>query len=210
MKKHINFYKTILILVIALIPFVGLQAQELTAEEAVTGYIDVLLRRVEEVNGLYESDQEKYFEEIELVLSEFVDFREAARGVMAKYSTGENGATAEQLDRFSTVFRTSMVDFYGSALASYNGEEYEFLENRRPPRDPESASNVRMVLTTQDGSRLELQYTMFLNDELDWKMKNLYVEGVNLRRQYYSRFDSQMARYNYDIDAVIDNWLVTE
>jgi phospholipid transport system substrate-binding protein len=181
-------------------------AQELTAQEAVDQYISGLLAAMQEIRALYDSDREAYFQEVEEALSSFVDFREVARGVMAKYGQGPNGATPEQLDRFADVFRASLVDFYGSALAEYGGAEYEFLENRQQSRNSERSSSVRMSLLGDDGNRVEVQYTMFLNEDRVWKLRNLYVEGVNLRRQYYSRFDNLMTRNDFDIDRVIDLW----
>jgi phospholipid transport system substrate-binding protein len=181
-------------------------AQELTAQEAVDQYISGLLAAMQEIRALYDSDREAYFQEVEETLSSFVDFREVARGVMAKYGQGPNGATPEQLDRFADVFRASLVDFYGSALAEYGGAEYEFLENRQQSRNSERSSSVRMSLLGDDGNRVEVQYTMFLNEDRVWKLRNLYVEGVNLRRQYYSRFDNLMTRNDFDIDRVIDLW----
>jgi len=185
-------------------------AQEKSAQEAVDEYISGLLATMQEIKPLYESDRENYFKEVEEALTSFVDFREVARGVMAKYGQGPNGATPEQLDRFAGVFRASLVDFYGSALAEYGGVEYEFLENRQESRNPERSSNVRMSLLGDDGNRVEVQYTMFLNEDRIWKLRNLYVEGVNLRRQYYSRFDNLMTRNEFDIDRVIDLWDIEE
>ena len=185
-------------------------AQELSAQEAVDLYISGLLAAMQEIRALYDSDREVYFQEVEEVISSFVDFREVARGVMAKYGQGPNGATSEQLDRFADVFRASLVDFYGSALAEYGGAEYEFLENRQQSRNSERSSSVRMSLLGDDGNRVEVQYTMFLNEDRVWKLRNLYVEGVNLRRQYYSRFDNLMTRNDFDIDLVIDLWNIEE
>ncbi|MEY4640755.1 MAG: hypothetical protein RLZZ227_749 [Pseudomonadota bacterium] len=185
-------------------------ANDLSAEAAVDAYIKNLMLRIEDIKPLYETDREAYFTAFEEALSEFVDFREVARGVMAKYGTGPNGATPEQLQRFADVFRASLVDFYGSALANYGGAEFEIVPIEMPPTDPENATNVRMNVLADDGSRFEVQYTMFLDDEGVWKLKNLYIEGVNLRRQYYSQFDSMMMSNNYDIDKVIDSWQVAQ
>lgn len=185
-------------------------APELTAEAAVKQYITDLLADMKGINHLYESDPEAYFSAVEVALSEFVDFHEVARGVMAKYGQGPNGATAVQLDRFADVFRSSLVEFYGSALAEYGGVEFEILENRQQSNIPETASNVRMSVLGDDGNRIEVQYAMFLNDDDVWKLRNLYVEGVNLRRQYYSRFDNLMTRNDFDIDKVIDLWGIEE
>jgi phospholipid transport system substrate-binding protein len=196
----------------ALMP--GLQAAEATAEataeSAVDMYISNLLMQMEEIKPLYESDRTAYFAAVEQALAEFVDFQEVARGVMARYGTGPNGATLEQLQRFSGVFRASLVDFYGSALANYGGAEFEIVPLETPPTDPENATNVRMNIQADDGSRFEVQYTMFLNADRVWMLKNLYIEGVNLRRQYYSQFDSMMMSNNYDIDKVIENWQVAQ
>lgn len=183
---------------------------EVSAETAVDGYIRNLLQSMETIKPLYDTDRTAYFSQVEAVLSEFVDFREVARGVMAKYGTGPNGATPEQLGRFADVFRASLVDFYGSALASYGGVDYEILPMPEAPSDPENSTNVRMSIKSDDGTRIEVQYTMFLNADRVWKLKNLYVEGVNLRRQYYAQFDSMMISNNYDIDKVIADWMVAQ
>jgi len=188
----------------------SIAAQNITAEEAVDQYISALLMTMEEIKPLYETDREAYFSGVENALAEFVDFREVARGVMAKYGQGPNGASAEQLDRFAVVFRSSLVEFYGSALAEFGGVEYEFIKNTQESRNPERSSNVRMSILGDDGDRIEIQYTMFMNEDDIWKLRNLYVEGVNLRRQYYSRFDNLMNRNSFDIDSVIDLWQVEE
>lgn len=190
--------------------FSSLAAQEMTAEEAVDQYISGLLATMEGIKPLYESDRTLYFSNVEQALADFVDFREVARGVMAKYGQGPNGASAAQLDRFAGVFRASLVEFYGSALAEYGGVEYEILENNQESSNPERSSNVRMSILGDDGDRIEVQYTMFMNDERSWKLRNLYVEGVNLRRQYYSRFDNLMNRNSFDIDKVIDLWEIEQ
>jgi len=186
-----------------------LHAAEVSAEAAVQSYISKLLQNMNEIKPLYATDRPAYFAGVELALSEFVDFREVARGVMAQYGTGPNGASPAQLERFAEVFRASLVDFYGSALANYGGAEFQIVPAGAPPSDPENATNVRMNIKADDGSRFDVQYTMFLSPEREWKLKNLYIEGVNLRRQYFSQFDSLMMSNNYDIDKVIDSWQVT-
>jgi len=181
-------------------------ANETSAEVAVDAYIRGLLQSMEAIKPLYQSDRVSYFAAVEESLSEFVDFKEVARGVMARYSTGANGATNEQLERFSDVFRESLIDFYGSALANYGGVDFEIVGVNAQSDDPENNTNVRMNIRADNGTRFEVMYTMFLNEDRIWKLKNLYVEGVNLRRQYHSQFDSLMASHNYDINKVIDAW----
>jgi phospholipid transport system substrate-binding protein len=180
-------------------------AGEITAEAAVQSYIGDLLEEIKAIQPLYETDKAAYFSGVETALEEFVDFKEVARGVMAKYGTGPNGATEEQMARFAEVFRSSLVQFYGNALASYGGVVFEVIPPAEPATDPDNA-NVAMNIVDDAGNKFEVQYTMFRNPARVWKLKNLYIEGVNLRRQYYSQFDSMMMSNNYDIDKVIDSW----
>lgn len=188
----------------------GLQAQEpgvsadgLSASEAVEQNFGVLLEQLGEIQEYYTSDRERYFSEMEVALAQFVDFREAARGVMAKYSAGPRGATDEQLDRFADVFRASVVDFYGTALSQYNGERYQVQDSGSSSSDN---ATVAMTIEGNDGNSYELRYAMYLNEDREWRVRNLFVEGINMRRQYHSQFDSLMAQHDYDIDAAIDNW----
>ena len=182
---------------------------ELSAQVAVESYINTLFVTIDEIRPLYMEDRQSYFLNVESALAHFVDFNEVARGVMAKYSAGPNGASSEQLNRFANVFKASLVEFYGSALADYKGSSFEFLPSRGVPKNPEKSTNVRMKLLDGEGG-LEVQYTMFLNEERVWKLKNLYVEGINLRRQYHSRFDGLMVKSGHDIDAVIERWQLVE
>jgi phospholipid transport system substrate-binding protein len=180
-------------------------AGEITAEVAVQTYISELLNEIKAIQPLFETDKMAYFNGVETALVEFVDFKEVARGVMAKYGTGPNGATEQQMNRFAEVFRSSLVEFYGNALASYGSVVFEIVPAAEPSSDPDNA-NVAMNIVDESGSKFEVQYTMFRNSAREWKLKNLYIEGVNLRRQYYSQFDSMMISNNYDIDKVIDTW----
>lgn len=180
-------------------------AGEITADAAVQTYISDLLNEIKTIQPLYETDKVAYFDGVEKALDEFVDFKEVARGVMAKYGTGPNGANEEQLNRFAGVFKTSLVEFYGNALATSGGVVFEIVPPTEPASDPDNA-NVVMSIADEAGGKFEVQYTMFRNSARVWKLKNLYIEGVNLRRQYYSQFDSMMMSNNYDIDKVIDSW----
>lgn len=180
-------------------------AGEITAEAAVESYISDLLSEIKKIQPLYETDRAAYYEGVENALDTFVDFKEVARGVMAKYGTGPSGANDAQMTRFAEVFKSSLVQFYGNALASYGGVLFEIVPPAQPATDPNN-TNVTMNIVDDTGGKFEVQYTMFKNPASEWKLKNLYVEGVNLRRQYYSQFDSMMMSNNYDIDKVIDSW----
>ena len=70
--------------------------------------------------------------------------------------------------------------------------------------DPRADTIVGMEL--QGDTALRLQYQMFLNEDDEWKLKNLSLAGINLGRQYYTQFAALMSQHGNDIDVVLDNW----
>lgn len=177
------------------------QTAEMTAVEAAEESVNELLQRVAELRPYFNSDPERYYAGIEEEVSKFVDFREVAIGVMARYS---QQATDEQIEAFGEKLRSTLTRFYGSALVEYGGQQLTFL----PSRDSENAdqaTNVRMQIVAE-GSRIELQYALFRNADREWKLRNLFVGGINLRRQYHTQFAALMSRNNNDIDRVIQAW----
>lgn len=201
-----NFFTKLIAVSFALmfVPMLAVQAQApaQSAVEAAEQSVTQLLNRVEELRPYFESDQERYYAGIEEEVGKFVDFAQVATGVMARFS---EDATDAQIEAFGEKLRATLTRFYGSALVEYGGQELNYMPPQNPPEDPTAPTNVRMQIVS-DGTRIELQYAMFLNDNREWKLRNLYVGGINLRRQYHTQFAALMARHNNDIDAVIEAW----
>lgn len=184
------------------VPMFAQAAEELTAVQSAEQSVNALLATVQEVKPYFATDRERYFAAIEESLTSFVDFDEVAIGVMARFA---EQATPEQITRFGERLRVTLTRFYGAALVGYDGQQLVFLPAGEPSPDPEVNTSVRMQITANN-STVELQYTLFLNEAREWKLKNLFVGGINLRRQYFTQFSALMNRYGNDIDQVIDNW----
>ena len=177
------------------------QAQELTAVETAEKGVNALLATVAEAKAYFLSDRDRYFQEIEKVLDTFVDFNAVAEVVMSRYASA---ASDSQKQRFAEILQSTLTRFYGASLVSYNGEELVFLPPRNPDSDPRADKVVGMEL--RGDTTLRLQYQMFLNENDEWKLKNISLAGINLGRQYYTQFAALMSEHNNDIDAVLDNW----
>lgn len=199
-----NFITKLLVIGASLIfmPLALAQAPQQSAVEAAEESVTELLQRVEELRPYFDSDRDRYYAGIEEEVGKFVDFREVAVGVMARFS---RDATEEQILAFGEKLRTTLTRFYGSALVEYGGQQLTFLPPREVTEDPEAPTNVRMQIVSE-GTRIELQYALFLNAEREWKLRNLFVGGINLRRQYHTQFAALMARHDNDIDRVIEAW----
>ena len=177
-------------------------AQQLTAIETAELGVETLLETVVASRDFFLSDRERYFTEVENVLNTFVDFNEVANVVMNRYAVD---ATVEQKQRFAGILRNTLTRFYGASLVNYNGEELVFLPSNNEDAESRTDTVVGMELRGSD-SNLRLQYQMFLNENDEWKLKNLSLAGINLGRQYFTQFSALMTQHNNDIDLVLDNW----
>lgn len=178
------------------------QTPGLSAVEAAEQSVNQLLQKVQELRPYFDSDKERYYAGVEEEVSKFVDFREVAVGVMARFS---QQASEDQILAFGEKLRSTLTRFYGSALVEYGGQQLTFLPSDNAPADPSAGTNVRMQIVS-DGARIELQYALFQNAQSEWKLRNIFVGGINLRRQYHTQFAALMARHNNDIDQVIAAW----
>lgn len=178
------------------------QTTGLSAVEAAEQSVNQLLQKVQELRPYFDSDKDRYYAGVEEEVGKFVDFREVAVGVMARFS---QQASEEQILAFGEKLRSTLTRFYGSALVEYGGQQLTFLPSDNAPADPSAGTNVRMQIVSE-GARIELQYALFQNAEGEWKLRNIFVGGINLRRQYHTQFAALMARNNNDIDQVIAAW----
>lgn len=190
-----------IVLALGLMVVFPVQAQERTAVETAEIGVNSLLETVAASKNYFLSDRDRYFQEIEAVLDTFVDFNAVAEVVMSRYASS---ATDAQKQRFAAILQSTLTRFYGASLVSYNGEELAFLPPRNPDADPRADKIVGMEL--RGDTTLRLQYQMFLNENDEWKLKNISLAGINLGRQYYTQFAALMSEHNNNIDAVLDNW----
>lgn len=176
-------------------------AAEQSAVEAVEVAVEQLLDKVVEIKPYYSDERERYYEELQSSVEEFVDFREVAVGVMAQHS---RQASEDQLQRFGEKLKRTLTRFYGSALVGYEGGQTLEYRAGNDTGNPRTATVAMRI--SGDGQPIVLRYAMFLDESDTWKLRNVEVGGINLRRQYSSQFDAYMMRYDNDIDQVIENW----
>jgi phospholipid transport system substrate-binding protein len=201
MKSIKKALKIVAIAVLAMNPAVAF-GQELTATETAEIGVEALLKTVENAKGYFLTDKDLYFSEIEGVLNTFVDFEAVAEVVMNRHASA---ASEVQKQRFANILKTTLTRFYGASLISYSGEQLIFLPPSSPESDPRADTIVGMELRGSD-MNLRLQYQMFINENNEWKLKNLSLAGINLGRQYFTQFSALMSEYDEDINLVLDNW----
>lgn len=172
-------------------------------------YVDdntqALVQELNEKRGLYNSDREAFYEQMESALSNFVDFRRIAARVMGRYA---RQASAEQRDAFVEKFKRSLFDSYAKALVEADNFTISVGDATINPNNNERAS-VELQVTTASGNRYPVVYSMYLNDNDRWMMENVIVEGVNIGLAFRDRFAQEMEEKRNNVQAVIDGWTDT-
>ncbi|WP_203141731.1 MlaC/ttg2D family ABC transporter substrate-binding protein [Marinobacter mangrovi] len=172
-------------------------------------YVDdntqALVQELNEKRGLYNSDREAFYEQMESALSNFVDFRRIAARVMGRYA---RQASPEQRDAFVEKFKRSLFDSYAKALVEADNFTISVGDATINPNNDERAS-VELQVTTASGNRYPVVYSMYLNDNDRWMMENVIVEGVNIGLAFRDRFAQEMEENRNNVQAVIDGWTDT-
>ncbi len=190
-------------------------AEERGPYEVVSDTTTRVTKVIEEARSYVDQDPERFYDEVETILGEVVDFPSFARGVMGKYgskryydslSDAEKAKFRERVERFTQTFRDRLIRTYAKGLLAFDGNRIEVLplsENA----DLEGSVNIEQHIYGNSPQPYVIFYK--LKEGRDgWKLRNVSIEGVNLGKTYQSQFSSAVRRYNGDIDQVIDNWTV--
>lgn len=165
---------------------------------------DKMLALIEEARDYAEEDPERFYREVESLLSPVVDFESFARSVMAAHY---RDATDEQRQQFAETFKWSLVRTYALALTDFENGEVVVEPPDRPPRNPKRQT-VKMEIHTDEGEVYPVLYSVVQDDSGQWQIRNLIVNGVNMGLTYRNQFNSAMRdpRFGGDLDQVIDDW----
>ena len=161
-----------------------------------------VLALIERGRSYADDDPERFYIEVEALMSKLLDFDRFARNVMGVYY---RQATADQRKEFAESFKWSLVRTYALALTDFRDGKVEVVPPRRPPRRPDSASVTQEI--TAEGRTYMVIYDMQRRDAR-WSLRNMIIEGVNIGLNYKSQFAAAMKgpKYGGDLDRVIAAW----
>lgn len=145
--------------------------------------------------------QEELFVMMERELTPVVDFERIARKVMGKYA---RRASADDLQRFTVKFKQTLVATYSKGLE--NLDRLQSAEIADPAFNPEqNLAKVPMTIALSGGESYSVVYSMFKNEQQNWLVENIVVEGVNIGLVMRNQFAHYMDQYN-DVAQAISHW----
>ncbi|MDF3934853.1 MlaC/ttg2D family ABC transporter substrate-binding protein [Pseudomonas citronellolis] len=171
------------------------------AQQVVQQTVDSLLSDLKANKPAYRADPKQFYAALERILGPVVDSEGIAKGVMTvKYS---RQATPEQVKRFESVFKSSLMQFYGNALLEYDNQDIRVLP-ASGTQDPERTP-VNMEIRDSKGTVYPVQYTM-INMGGEWRLRNVIINGINIGKLFRDQFADAMQKNRNDLEKTISGW----
>lgn len=152
----------------------------------------------------YETDPDRFFQNMDNALNKIVDFRRIAARVMGKYG---RGATKEQKQKFVETFKESLYKTYTKTLVD-SGVFNIKVTNAALNSRSDSRATVDLEIISDNGTVFPVIYSMHKNDEGNWLLENVIVFGVNVGLAFRDRFELSVRKNKGNIDQVIEGWTV--
>lgn len=178
----------------------GLAQAEQDPRQLVEQTVERMTKRIDAERQKLNNDPQYARELVREELGDLVDFKRITRVVMGDYF---DQASRDQKYRFLEVFENSLVNTYASGVTMYDGQKMKVLPLREEDRRGNYA-RVRMEFSTNSGQVVPIFFTLFL-DGGQWRVVNVYVNGLDLSQIYKQQFAQSMQQHN-DMDVVIANW----
>ena len=168
-----------------------------------------------------------YIADLRGVMDDVVDYRGFSRAVMGNFaskryymSLSDEGRAnlREQLEAFTEVMSTNLVETYAKGLIAFAQAEIEVVK----PEDEVvgSIESVYQKIKRANDEPYLVEYKMRQAKDGSWQLVNVIIEDVNLGDIYRSQFDSSAKRFaralkcesddsacfEQVVQSVIDNW----
>jgi len=163
-----------------------------------------LLAKYHKELPLFETNPDGFLKEMDLVLSEIVDFRLIAARVMGKYG---RKASKAQKKRFVEVFKKSLYSTYTKTLVESGVTKINVTKARLNSRSDKKAT-VDLNVISDNGTVFPIIYSMHKAKDDKWLLENVIVFGVNVGLAFRDRFELQYRKHKGDISSVIEGWEV--
>lgn len=148
-----------------------------------------MLNRIKQDRSQIDANPRHVYELVDEILLPHIDFQRMSRWVLGKYW---RRASQNEREQFVTEFRNLIIRTYSTALLEYRNQEINFLPVR-DNSDPNLAS-VRTEIQPASGPMIPISYDLYRNDNGEWKVYDVSIDGISLIANYRSSFGSQIRR----------------
>jgi phospholipid transport system substrate-binding protein len=178
---------------------VTVQAETPDAAEVVKDTSSKVLERLKAEKSELEQNPGRIYELINKLVLPHFDFTSMSRWVLGREVW--TNASEEQRRAFINEFQTLLVRTYAKALLEYSDEEIKYYPAQGKP-------DSRLVLVKTEVQQpsgsgpIPIHYRMHLNNDHEWKVVDVAVDGVSLVSTYRNSYAAQIRKEG--LDALID------
>lgn len=129
--------------------------------------------------------RQKLWEEI----SPMFHFEEMSKRALGQYWKSRS---SEEKKEFIELFTSILKDAYIGKTDTYSGEKIVFIKEKQA----EKYANVQTKFITSQGTEILVDYYLF-NNQGNWKIYDVVIEGVSLVNNYRTQFNSILVKSSY-------------
>ena len=164
-----------------------LQAAEHPAQQLVMDTTSKVLERLRAEHDNLQADNGRIYPLVEELILPHFDFQKMSIWVLGK---NWRKATPAQQKVFTREFQTLLVRTYATALLQYTDQQIDYLPFHAAEGDRRVV--VKTEIVQQGGHNIPLNYSMYQNNEGQWKVYDITVDGVSLVTNYRSTFATEI------------------
>lgn len=150
---------------------------------------------------VYEEDRAKLFELVDRVASPLFDFHRISKLILA---SNWKQASEQQRNEFAKRFKELLIRTYAIALFQYTGNEaMTFIGSDISERNGRKVGEVKSEVTIGSAPAIAVDYKLLLDDNGDWKIYNLKINGLNMILNFRNTYGASVDQLG--IDGVIES-----
>lgn len=175
------------------------------AHEMVKRTTEKVMASIHKNRAIYESDQARFFWELENVLGPMVDFQRLTRRIMGNYY---REATLEQRKRFASAFKRSLLSSYATGLLEFDDYEVRVLPPKVGVENTLRNTLVDLEVVTAGGHVFPLTQSMYFHHrDRRWMAQNVIVNGINVGKLFGEQFEQMVQENDGNIGVAIEDWI---
>ncbi len=122
-------------------------------------------------------------------ISPIFHFEEMSRRALGQYWKGRS---PDEKKEFIELFTNILKDAYIGKTDTYSGEKILFVKEKREDK----YATVQTKFITNKGTEILVDYYL-LNNQGEWKIYDVIIEGVSLVNNYRNQFTSILVKSSY-------------
>ena len=172
---------------------------------------------VGEAPEYFDTDPDRFYNEIGAVLNKTIDWRGFAKGVMGDYASNARYRSLDddsrkllrdQLQSFTEIIKSGLIRTYAKGLLAFSGSKFEIVDYEAIQPNARSASITQLVYGSGDRT-YTVRYQMGRSRDGSWRLRNLIVADINLGQIYQNQFAAAAKSADGNVAKVVAEWDVS-